>query len=269
MDKFLLKTVGGSKNLPVPLTTLTSFKRMRHFQPFEAIVEAMKTSDFLDLIQEDGEPPSVRRKEPLPEALNDGPNPDAVRIFEDRAMPASVYAKGFGEEGRGTQLDIEKFFEPYGPVKAVRLRRSGDMMFKGSVFVEFASEDLQEKFLALDPKPHYNGKDLQIMSKKQYCDQKVEDIKAGRIKPNQPFDKPLQGGRRAYDNDRDRDSRRKRERDDDDDRDWRTRRNEDRRNGFRDDKRGGGRDRDDRQGRGPGYGAGRARKDKEIEKDEK
>lgn len=267
MDKFLLKTVGGSKNLPVPLTTLTSFKRMRHFQPFEAIVEAMKSSDFLDLIQEEGEPPSVRRKEPLPEALNDGPNPDAVRIFEDKAMPASVYVKGFGEEGRGTQLDIEKFFEPYGPVKAVRLRRSGDMMFKGSVFVEFATSDLQEKFLALDPKPEYDGKDLQIMSKKQYCDQKVEDIKAGRIKPNQPFDKPLRGGRRSYDNDRD--SKRKRDRDNDDDRDWRTRRDEDRKNGFRDDNRGGGRDRDDRQGRGPGYGAGRARKDKEMETDAK
>lgn len=266
MDKFLLKTVGGSKNLPVPLTTLHSFKRMRHFQPFEAIVEAMKESDFLDLVQEEGEPPSVRRKEPLPEALNDGPNPEAVRIFEDKAMPRSIYAKGFGDEGRGTQLDIEKFFEPYGPVKAVRLRRSGDMMFKGSVFVEFANTELQEKFLALDPKPQYDGRDLQIMSKKLYCDQKVEDIKAGKIKPNTPHDKPRGGGRRSND---DRDGKRKRDRDDDDDRDWRTRRDEDRKNGFRDDKRGGGRDRDDRRGRGPGYGAGRSRRDKESEKDEK
>lgn len=269
MDQFLLKTVGGSRNNPVPLTTLHSFKRMRHFQPFEAIVEAMKDSTFLDLVQEDGQPPSVRRKEPLPEALNNGPTPDAVRIFEDKAMPTSVYAKGFGEEGRGTQFDIEKFFEAYGPVKAVRLRRTADLTFKGSVFAEFATTELLEKFLGLDPKPQYNGKDLQIMSKKQYCDQKVQDIQAGKIKPNKPFDKPL-GARRGHEN-RDRDSKRKRDGDDGDDRDWRTRREEDRNNGFRDDKRGGGRDhdRDDRRGRGPGYGAGRSRNNKEVEKDAK
>jgi lupus La protein len=268
-DKFLLETVGGSKNHPVPLTTLHKFKRMQHFKPFEAIVEAMKDSDFLDLVQEDGQPPSVRRKEPLPEALDNGPNPDAVRIFEDKAMPTSVYAKGFGEEERGTQLDIEKFFEAYGPVKAVRLRRSEDKMFKGSVFAEFATTELLEKFLALDPKPQYNGKDLQIMSKKQYCDQKVKDIEAGKIKPNKPYDKPL-GNRRGYEG-RDRDFKRKRDRNDDDDRDWRTRRDEEHKNNFRDDKRGGGRDRDrdDRRGRGPGYGAGRPRNDREVEKDAK
>ena len=271
MDKFLLKTVGGSKNLPVPLTTLHNFKRMRHFQPFEAIVEAMKESDFLELVEEDAQPPSVRRKEPLPEALNEGPDPDAIRIFEDKAMPRSVYVKGFGEEQRSTQFDIEAFFEPYGPVKAVRLRRSNDMMFKGSVFVEFASPALQERFIALDPKPKYQDKDLQIMSKKQYCDQKVEDIKSGKIKPNVPYDKPDRrgGGRRNYD---DRDGKRRRDRDDDDDdddRDWRTRRDEDRKNGFRDDKRGGGRDRDDRRGHGAGrgFGAGRARREKEEETD--
>jgi lupus La protein len=254
MDNFLLKTVGGSKNLPVSLTTLHNFKRMRHFQPFEAIVEAMKTSDFLDLVEEEGNPPSVRRKEPLPEALDNGPVPDAVRIFEDKAMPRSVYVKGFGEEERGTQLDIEKFFEPYGPYKAVRLRRSNDMMFKGSVFVEFASTELQQKFLELNPKPQFNGNDLQIMSKKQYCDQKVDDIKAGKIKPNTPYPRPDRRGvgRRNYD---DRDGKRKRDHDDDDDRDWRTRRDEDLANGFRDDRRG--------HGAGRGYGAGRNRRDRD------
>ena len=257
MDKFLLKTVGGSKNLPVPLTTLHSFKRMRHFQPFEAIVEAMKTSDFLDLVEEAGEPPAVRRKEPLPEALNNGPDPDAVRIFEDRAMPRSIYAKGFGEEERGTQYDIEAFFKPHGPTKAIRLRRSNDMVFKGSVFVEFASTELQEKFLALDPKPQYNGKNLQIMSKKQYCDQKVEDIKAGKIKPNNAHPDRRGGGRRSHE---DRDGKRKRDHNDDDDRDWRTRRDEDRKNGFRDDRRG--------NGVGRGFGAGRGKWEKEDEKDQ-
>lgn len=206
---------------------------MRHFQPFEAIVTAMKDSTFLELCEDDT---CVRRKEPLPAELDNGPDPNAIQIFEDRAMPRSVYAKGFGEEDHSTQFDIEAFFAEHGATNAVRLRRAEDKTFKGSVFVEFDSEETAQKFLEKDPKPQYKGKELQIMSKKEYCEKKVDDIKAGRMKPNKQYEK--KGGRF---NDRGgRDNRRKR--DDEDDRDWRVRRDEDREKGFRDDKRRGGRD---------------------------
>ena len=205
---------------------------MRHFQPFEAIVEAMKESTFLELCEDDT---CVRRRDPLPSALNQGPDPDAIEIFEDKAMPRSVYVKGFGEEKPSTQFDIEHFFAEYGTTNAVRLRRSDDKTFKSSVFVEFDTEETAEKFLKLDPKPKFQEKDLQIMSKREYCDKKVEDIKAGKIRPNTQHQKPRRdhGGR-------DRDFRRKR--DDEDDRDWRVRREEDRKGGYRDNKR---RSRDD------------------------
>ena len=244
MDKFLLEQVGGSKNNPVPIKTLHSFKRMRHFQPFEAIVTALKESEILEVTNDDT---CVRRKIPLPESLDNGPDESAVKVFEDWAMPRSVYVKGFGEEVPTTQFDIEAFFAPYGPTNAIRLRRSDTKLFKGSVFVEFADEDLQKAFLALDPKPKFKGQDLQIMSKKQYCDQKVEDIKTGKIKANARYDRD----RRGPPNDRGRKDRDvKRKRDDEDDRDWRERREDDRRSGFRDDKRRGNRDRDSRGGRG-------------------
>lgn len=212
---------------------------MRHFQPFEAIVEAMRESKFLELTDDET---SVRRREPLPEILNDGPDPNAVRVFEDRAMPRTVYAKGFGEEVPSTQFDIEAFFAPYGPTNAVRLRRTEDKIFKGSVFVEFETEELAKAFLDLDPKPKFKGKDLQIMSKKEYCDKKVEDIKAGKIRPNNRNEKNRRNDRGGRDG--------KRKRDEGDNRDWRTRRDEDRKQGFRDDRRRGNRDRDFKGGRG-------------------
>lgn len=213
MDKFLLSKVGGSANKPVPLSLLHSFKRMRRFQPFSAIVEALKSSDILELTDNDT---AVRRKVPLPESVSDAHDPTVVKVFEDKAMSRSIYAKGFGPEEPSTQFDIEAFFAPYGPTNAIRLRRAADKVFKGSVFVEFDSEETQKKFLALDPKPKWKGQDLLIKSKKDYCEEKVRDIEAGRIKPNRG-----RGGYRG----RGRGGRR-------DNRDWKERKSEDRKRGF-------------------------------------
>ena len=253
MDKFLLSKVGGSKNNPVELSVIHSFKRMRRFQPFEAIVEALRESTFLELTDNDT---CVRRKVPLPASLDSGPTPEAIQVFEDRSMPRSIYAKGFGEEEPSTQFDIEAFFARYGPTNAIRLRRQESKIFKGSVFVEFATEELQQNFLSLDPKPKYKGKELSIMSKKVYCEGKVADIKAGRIKPNdRHVRKNYRDGRPCQE---------KRKRDNEDDRDWRERREEDRRNGFRDDRRGG------RRRGSPDYYAGskkNARAERKAERD--
>ncbi|KAE8378612.1 hypothetical protein BDV26DRAFT_186031 [Aspergillus bertholletiae] len=221
MDKFLLSKVGGSQNRAVPLELLHSFKRMRRFQPFSAIVEAMKTSEVMDLVDNET---AVRRKTPLPESVTEAHDPSVVKVFEDKAMDRSVYAKGFGEEGPTTQLEIEEFFAPHGPVNAIRLRRANDKTFKGSVFVEFESEEKQKAFLALAPKPQWKGQDLIIKSKKEYCDEKVRDIEAGRIQPS---------GRRP----RGRGGFRGRGRGRSDNRDWRERRAEDQKRGFNGDKK--------------------------------
>ena len=246
---------------------------MRHFQPFSAIVEALKTSTFLETLTNDNDEVCVKRVSPLPEEFDNGPDPNAIRVFEDKAMPRCIYAKGFGDEAPSTQFDIEGFFAPYGPTNAVRLRRSEDKLFKGSVFVEFETEELAKTFLDMEDKPKYKDQELQIMSKKEYCDKKVDDIKAGRIKPNTPIDKPYRGrgdrrggDRRGGYRDRDHDGGdrySKRKRDDEDDRDWRVRRDEDRKNGFRDDKRTGRNNRDrDRDG-------GSGRQSTRTEKDER
>jgi lupus La protein len=219
---------------------------MKHFQPFEAIVAALRDSDQVELTDNET---CVRRKFPLPD--------NYFKVEHTEANVRSVYLKGFGEEGPRTQFDIEAFFDPYGPTRAVRLRRNDEKHFKGSVFVEFDTEDLAKAFLALDPKPQYEGKDLQVMSKIEYMEKKTEDLKTGRMTSNGKNYNSQRGSR--YNN-RDGDHRPRRGSPDysrggrgkQDDRDWRTRRDEDQKKGFRDDRQ--------RDGRGSkGYGGGRSK----------
>lgn len=208
---------------------------MRRFQPFSAIVEAMKTSTVLDLVDNDTK---VQRKVPLPESVNDFLDPNVVKVFENEAMGRSAYVKGFGEEGPKTQFEIETFFAPFGPTKAIRLRRAFDKTFKGSVFVEFDTEETQKKFLALDPAPKFNDKDLVIKSKKDYCDEKVKDIQSGKIKASNRNGgyQGGRGGRGGRGRGRGRGRGGRGDNDRNDRRDWRERRDEDQKRGFREDR---------------------------------
>ena len=109
--------------------------------------------------------------------------------------------------------------------------------------MEFDNEEIAKGFLEKAKKGEvkWQGeKDLKILSKKAYCDEKVEEIKKGNVRRNSPQRKDDgEGG---------------------DSRDWRTRRDEDRKSGFRDrggrggrgrgrGGRGGGRDRDNHRNR--------------------
>ena len=242
---------------------------MRHFQPLSAVLDALKGSVVLSVVNDDT---AIQRKTPLPEGLVGKPMIEIQKVHEDKTMARSIYAKGFGDEQPSTQFDIEAFFAQHGSTNSVRLRRADDGTFKGSVFVEFDSEETQKGFLALDPKPKWQGNELQIKSKKQYCDAKVDDISAGRVRPNNADHAHQKGGR---DTRGERGGRRNRDgRDGKDDRDWRTRREEDRKTGFKD--RNGGKNRGySGSGRGRGGGQGRDgrqrsrnRSDDRKEKDE-
>lgn len=263
MDRFLLERVGGTSNHPVDIKMIHNFKRMRHFQPYSAVVAALKESQILEVTEGD----KVKRKVPLPAEALGADVKEGRKIWEDKTIPRSIYAvryisliflatsihtninqKGFDAETPTTQFDIEAFFAPYGPTNAIRLRRTLDNIFKGSVFVEFADEATQQAFLALEPKPKWKGKDLLIKSKKDYVDGKAADIEAGRIKP-----KPNP----RYNNNNNRK--------DGDQTDWKKRREEDQKKGFRDNQGHRGRGNDNRgrgghwhdNGRGRGRGRGR------------
>lgn len=204
---------------------------MQRFQPREVVVEALKESLVLEVVDDDT---AVRRKEPLPENLTGKSMDEVQKVHEDRSMAKSIYAKGFGEEEPTTQFDIEAWFANYGLTNSVRLRRDHNKGFKGSVFVEFDTEETQRTFLSLDPPAKWRGKELEIKSKKQYCDAKVDDINNGRIRRNSPHtrhedrrDKRQPRGSPTYDDKRHQDAK------GDDDRDWRQRRNDEVANGSR------------------------------------
>jgi lupus La protein len=229
---------------------------MRRFQPISAVVAALRESNFLEVTGPEGQE-QVKRKVAY--------DPSSGR---SKSESRSVYVKGFGDEEPSSQFDIEAFFAPYGPTNAVRLRRTPEKLFKGSVFVEFVDDETAQKFLALEPKPLWKGKHpLIIQSKKEYMDQKEQEIKDGKLEPAETWapgrgrghgrGRGGRGGSRGerghYRNDRDGRGRGDSKGDRDPD-DWKKRREEDRASGFRDNHRRndrGRRDGDrDRKGRG-------------------
>ncbi|WBW71018.1 La protein, tRNA chaperone Sla1 [Schizosaccharomyces osmophilus] len=173
-DKFLW-TVSQKNNGWVPIETIASFKRMRRYQPLEAVVAALRKSPELLEVDEAGE--KVRRKVPIVR-----PDPSAVQ----RSMESSVYAKGFGEEQDDTQLALENFFQQEGgEIASLRLRRDEDNKFKGSVFVEFKTPEIAQGFLEKvkgSPLKH-NETELTVMSKKEYVDMKTEQHRNDPPKP--------------------------------------------------------------------------------------
>ena len=237
----------GTNNLPVKIEKICTFGRMKRFRPISSVVAALRDSKFLEVTGPEGLEEVKRRVAYDP------------TIPRSKTESRSIYAKGFGDEEPSSQFDIEAFFAPYGPTNSVRLRRTDEKLFKGSVFVEFQDDATCEAFLALDPKPLWKGKHtLKIIPKKQYQDEKEQEIKDGKIQPGPSYGRGRgrgrggnRGGNRGR-NDRDRNGRDRGDRDPDD---WKRRREDDRASGFKDDRNRrdnkGGRGRGRREDRGP------------------
>src|SRR5437762_11528669 len=82
MDKFLFAKVGGVENKPISLKMIATFKRMKRFQPYEAIVAALKDSEFLDLTENQ----EVKRKVPLEPTATGKTVHEAHQKWEDKTM---------------------------------------------------------------------------------------------------------------------------------------------------------------------------------------
>lgn len=240
---------GGPENKPVELKHLHTFGRMRRFPNYKALVESLKDSDVVEVSGEEGSE-VVKRKVPY-----------KMRGDKNEVMRASVYVKGFGDEDAMTQFNLEKFFKQFGAVSAVRLRRTEENLFKGSVFVEFATEEDAKTFLAIDPAPKWEGHDLKIMSKKDYVEDKSRAIREGEIKPSNSREKKFFEGRGGKGN---KNARGGRGNFRGDKNDWKSRRDHDQKGGFRDGGRGRGRG--GRGGRGRGRGGNRDRDDRRERK---
>ncbi|KAF2127768.1 hypothetical protein P153DRAFT_368324 [Dothidotthia symphoricarpi CBS 119687] len=187
-DEHLFKELDGPNNRPVSLKHITSFKRMRHFQPYSAVVDALRESTEL-VVVDDGdfsgtgkEAVKLRQSLVVPTQDGDDKNPPSIgELFYrfHKASPnnidASVYVKGFGNDAGAGQIALEQFFRPFGSVMVRKRRDDSTGVWKGSVFVEFDTEENQKQFLALDPKPKFNDNDLIIMGKKEYVKMKCDE----------------------------------------------------------------------------------------------
>ncbi|KAK4134327.1 hypothetical protein BT67DRAFT_403418 [Trichocladium antarcticum] len=254
-DKFMWESTEGEANKPMALKTICAFKRMRQFQPYSAVVAALRESSSLEISGEEGEEVVKRKKAYV-----------SSTVSQKARLDATVYVKGFGEETQTTQFDIEAFFVPFGPVKMVKLRRTEQELFKSSVFVEFETAELADAFVSLDPKPTWKGGDLLIMKKLDYLQEKNRQIKEGILEPSSGrratfFEgKERGGGRGGRGRGRGGDNKGKSD-------DWKNKRdgdnnNNNNRNGFK-----GGRGRG--RGRGGRGGRGRGGRDNHRDRDDK
>lgn len=239
-DKFMWETCGGSENKPMAIEKIHTFKRMRRFQPYTAVVAALRDSELLDVEGEEGKE-TVRRKVAY----------KAMSNTRSKAEAATVYVKGFGDETPSTQFDLETFFAQYGEVKGLKLRRTGENLFKGSVFVTFADEETASKFIKLEPAPKWKEHDLKIMTKHDYCEEKSEMIRQGKLEPSSTSSKKFYEGRESGSRGGNKNAGGK------DANDWKKRRDNDQKNGFRGGRGGrGGRGRGGRGGRGGNFRGG-------------
>ncbi|THH20958.1 hypothetical protein EW146_g527 [Bondarzewia mesenterica] len=161
-DKFMWTLHTANAEYWVPIATVASFKRMREFKDMGVDWVARALREGSKELEVDEAGTNVRRRTEVKEPKGQ--------------FDRSVYAKGFGQEDPALQRKLEQFFEKYGKVNAVRMRRKdGTKEFKGSVFTEFAEFSSVDAFLKADPKPSWEGTPLIIMSKGEYVDMKIKE----------------------------------------------------------------------------------------------
>eukprot|EP00762_Andalucia_godoyi_P003771 ANDGO_08490.mRNA.1 La protein homolog len=155
-DKFLRTQAASNPDGFVPLSVIASFKRMAELTSDLAMIRESLTGSEIVELSEDAQ--NVRRKIPLPE--------------NDPTIPRSIYAKPFAADA--TMDDIKKFFSEFGKVLSVRMRRypqSNGGGFKGSVYVEFSTEDEAKSVIEKKSELKINDQDAVIMWKSEHIDE--------------------------------------------------------------------------------------------------
>ncbi|ORX37808.1 hypothetical protein BD324DRAFT_645356 [Kockovaella imperatae] len=198
-DKFFFTLTVCNPQGWVPIETIMTFQRMREFEPLGVQFAARAVRR---VIKSEG-------SDPLLSVSEHGLNVRRIRKLEQgsgsSAYDRSVYVKGFGEGDteENTQEALEKYFEQFGEILAVRKRKEDAPgagthstsvakkgKFKGSVFAEFRHASDMEKFLALEELPKFtpDGPSMTFMSKDAYVQMKAKekgiDMKSSKRGPD-------------------------------------------------------------------------------------
>ena len=164
-DKFLLAETKKNSEGWVPISTIASFARMKRLsQDCGAITEALQSKTD-GLLEVDETKTQVRRRIPLPE------NRDS--------MSCTVYLKHFPREPLWMtfRLPCKNKVSPPWLIRMRRFLQSKE--FRGSVFVELASEEAVKDVLGMPL--HYKGNKLSVETKVQYLQRKNDErVKGGK-----------------------------------------------------------------------------------------
>jgi len=188
-DAFLLEEVARAKrdgfDGAVDIAMIAGFSRMRDIvAPYggkdnaknvERIAKALETSELLEVVQGT----RVKRKSLKVGDLDepDLTTEEGVNAYRS-AMVAEldkrfVFASPFSREA--TIEELTKFFETVGKVQSIRMRRhTASKDFRGSVFVEFASEE-EARAIAGRTDVTYAGATLTLSTKSDYMAQKKKE----------------------------------------------------------------------------------------------
>lgn len=177
-DKFFMESTRGSQNIPFPLAKLHTFNRMKQYQPYSLVEDAVRGSKVLKLDSEGG----VSREVPISEewTMNIRKNRAA---YDKKYAGRTIYVKGLTPETESEkietlQTELEDFFRGFGEIIQVRVRRVPKQGTKRSATVEFADEETQASFLALDPKPKFKDTTLEIQSWADWAAEKEAYLKS-------------------------------------------------------------------------------------------
>ncbi|GFR42570.1 hypothetical protein Agub_g3468, partial [Astrephomene gubernaculifera] len=173
-DKFLKEKIAEDPEGYVAINVIAAFGRMRDTLKLTATTPAevpeatvAAVADMLSgssSLQLDESKTKIKRKEPL---ANEA---EIARAVDAR----SIYARPFPMDA--TVDAITEFFSGHAPVNCVRMRRHmRSKMFKGSVFVEFASLEDAEKVMAQSLE--FAGAPIRMLKKMEYVESKRQQRK--------------------------------------------------------------------------------------------
>jgi lupus La protein len=162
-DKFLREKAKQNPQGYIPLQVLTTFNRLKELTTDVAVIaDALKASEIVELNEDKT---MIKRRNPLPE--------------DDTSLPRSIYSKGWPQ---GTTIEkVAEFYAPYGKVLSVHLRRVKTTKdFKGSLTVEFSTED--EAKAALAAAPQMEGHTITHQTKESWAQEKRDAFQAKKQK---------------------------------------------------------------------------------------
>lgn len=175
-DKFMLEQIKLDEGW-IPMSVMLKFQRLAKLSSDpKVIAEALHKSHLME-VDETGEEIKIRRspEHPLPEF-----NEERRKELQER----SIYCKGFPLDS--VMDNLITFFNPYGPLENILMRKYKDQVtktfkFKGSVFATFANKEKAKEFLDIES-VKFNETELIRKWQLDYIEEKKKELLENKLK---------------------------------------------------------------------------------------